>query len=591
MDDITSIKSNISALLLAAVAALQQAGRLPKDLSPQVDISNSRQPQHGDYTSNLALILAKKVGQVPRELAEQLVTKLPVSTLLTDISVAGPGFINFTVDTAVKQQIVAEVLANGEAFGCSQYGQGRKVLLEFVSANPTGPLHVGHGRHAAYGMSLANLLRAIGYQVHCEYYVNDGGRQMQILTVSIWLRYLQQLGESLPFADNGYQGDYIIDIAKTIVKQYGDRFQRQAVDVLKDLPADHHDGGDKERYIDALIQRAKAMLENDYALLAELSLTPILDDIKEDLAQFRVHFDHWFSEKALFAKGEVESAIAVLDKKKLLYQRDGATWFKSQKFGDEEDRVLIRSNGEKTYFAADTAYHFDKLQRGFGQLIDVLGADHHGYVPRIRAVIKALTANDVKLDVILVQFVTLYREGKKLKMTTRGGSYITLRQLREEIGNDAAHFFYLMSKERQHVDFDLDLAKSRSNENPVYYIQYAHARICSVFRQLKQKKITFEPAQGLKALHRLNSDYEMQLISRLNHYPELLQQAATKFEPHLLAIGLRDLANHFHSYYNSEQFLVDEDELCQARLSLIQAIKQVIVNGLALLGVSAPEQM
>ncbi|MCP4474052.1 MAG: arginine--tRNA ligase [Gammaproteobacteria bacterium] len=586
------MKTKIQALLRAAVEILQQEKVLPQAALGTIEVENSRQAQHGDYTSNLPLILAKSAGCAPRELAELIIAKLPDSTLLTKVEVAGPGFINFSVALSAKQRVIPEVLAKGEAFGCSQYGNAEKLLLEFVSANPTGPLHVGHGRHAAYGMSLANLLRAVGYSVHCEYYVNDGGRQMQILTVSIWLRYLQKLGESLPFADNGYQGDYIVDIANVIVEQYGDRFQRQAVDVLKGLPADSHDGGDKELYIDGLIQRAKAMLANDYELLAKLSLTPILDDIKEDLTQFCVYFDRWFSEKDLFASGEVEEAINTLESKKLLYQHEGAIWFKSQQFGDEKDRVLIRQNGDKTYFAADVAYHFDKLQRGFSGLIDVLGADHHGYVPRIRSVMKALTGDDKKLRVVLVQFASLYREGKKLQMSTRSGSFITLRQLREEIGNDAAHFFYIMRKERQHVDFDLDLAKSRSNENPVYYIQYAHARICSVFRQLAQKtEMKFEPTRALTVLHRLDNLHEKQLIDKLNTYPELLQQAAVQLEPHLVATWLRDLANHFHSYYNSEQFLVEESDLCQARLSLIQAVGQVIRNGLALLGVSAPEQM
>jgi len=466
------------------------------------------------------------------------------------------------------------------------------VQVEFVSANPTGPLHVGHGRGAAYGAVVADLLEAVGFDVHREYYVNDAGRQMDILATSVWLRYLELADEELLFPANGYRGDYVWDIAATLHREHGNDYRHSAAEVFDAIPADEPAGGDKELHIDALIDRTKQLLgDNRYRFVFELALNTILDDIRDDLGLFGITYQDWFSEKSLVESGAVNKAIDKLRAAGHLYEKEGAWWFKSTDLGDEKDRVVIRDNGQMTYFASDIAYHMQKLERGFDRVIDVWGADHHGYVPRVKAALEAMGEDKDRLDVLLVQFAVLYRSGEKVQMSTRSGQFVTLRELRKEVGRDAARFFYVMRKCEQHMDFDLDLAKSQSNDNPVYYVQYAHARVCSVIRQAGEKQLAVEPSAGMENLELLSEEHETVLMKQLSRYPEVVEMSALNEEPHQLTHYLRDLANDFHSYYNKSQFLVDDGKLRDARIKLILAVREVLRNGLNLIGVSAPEQM
>ncbi|HHH38575.1 MAG TPA: arginine--tRNA ligase, partial [Sedimenticola sp.] len=433
---------------------------------------------------------------------------------------------------------------------------------------------------------------AVGFSVHREYYVNDAGRQMDILATSVWLRYLELCDEELAFPANGYRGDYIWDIAATLHRDHGEAYKFAAGEVFAGLPADEPAGGDKERHIDALIARARELLgDNRYRFVFELALSTILDDIREDLELFGVHYDEWYSERTLTESGAVNRAIERLRSAGHLYEKEGALWFRSTTFGDEKDRVIERENGQTTYFASDIAYHMDKLERGFERVVDVWGADHHGYVPRVKAALEALGADPSQLDVLLVQFANLYRGGEKVQMSTRSGSFVTLRELRKEVGRDAARFFYVMRKCEQHLDFDLDLAKSQSSDNPVYYVQYAHARICSVLRQAGEKGVAVEPSSGTENLERLREAHEQNLLKRLSRYQEVVEASALNEEPHQLTQYLRELANDFHTYYNAHQFLVADAALRDARIKLILATRQVLRNGLLLLGVSAPERM
>jgi arginyl-tRNA synthetase len=586
------MKSQLTALVAAAIRTLQQDGALPAELEAPIQLERTRDASHGDYACNIALLLAKPARCNPRQLAEKIVAALPADPQVEKVEIAGPGFINFFLENAAITAVIPAILEAGTSFGRSTLGQGRKVQVEFVSANPTGPLHVGHGRGAAYGAAVADLLAAAGFEVHREYYVNDAGRQMDILAASVWLRYLELCGETLPFPANGYKGDYVWDIAAKLHRENGDTFRHAWPVIQQTLPADEADDGDKEAYIDALIGQAKNYLgETDYRFVFDTGLNYILDDIRDDLMQFGVVYEEWFSERSLTQSGAVSRAIKRLKENGHTYEKGGALWFRSSDFGDEKDRVLVRDNGQSTYFASDIAYHMDKLERGFDRVIDVWGADHHGYVPRVKAALTALGDDPSKLDVLLVQFAILYRGGEKMQMSTRSGEFVTLRQLRKEVGSDAARFFYVMRKCEQHLDFDLDLAKSQSNDNPMYYIQYAHARVCSVFRQLEEKGLDYDMMTGLANLERLTESHEQALITRLSRYPELIEAAALSHEPHQIAHYLRELANDFHTYYNAHQFLVDDAALRHARLALISATRQVIANGLGLLGASAPEAM
>jgi arginyl-tRNA synthetase len=586
------MKKRIEALLQGALDALKAQGVLDAALVPEINIERSRDAQHGDLASNLALVLAKPAKVNPRQLAEKIIALLPEDDVVTKVEIAGPGFINFFINPRAQYQIIQQIHELGSEFGRSSIGAGKKIQVEFVSANPTGPLHVGHGRGAAYGSVVADLLSAVGFDVHREYYVNDAGRQMDILAVSVWLRYLEECGEVVPFPSNGYRGEYIREIAWQIHKNFEYFYRRPAELVMEDIPADEPQGGDKEEHIDALIERAKTLLGlAQYQDVFRAGMEKILRDIKEDLQEFGVEYEEWFSERQLMEDGSVDNALKRLREAGHLYEKDGATWFASSLLGDEKDRVVVRENGQSTYFASDIAYHMQKLDRGFDQVIDIWGADHHGYVPRVKASLLALGADAAKLKVLLVQFAVLYRGKEKVQMSTRSGEFITLRQLRNEVGKDAARFYYVMRRSEQHMDFDLKLATSKTNENPVFYVQYAHARVCSVLRQLDENGWERKLLIGMENLQRLTVEHEINLVGTLSRYAEVLERSALQHEPHLLIQYLRELANEFHTYYNAHQFLVEEAELRDARLNLICAVKQVIANGLGLLRVNAPESM
>ena len=586
------MKHALEKLVAEALQRLHEDGILSEPFEGQVQITHTKNKDHGDFACNVAMQLAKLAKRNPREIAQALIERLPAMDALVKTEIAGPGFINFFIDPSAGRSVIGTVLESGEAYGRSEVGKGQRVQVEFVSANPTGPLHVGHGRGAAYGATVADLLEAIGCEVHREYYVNDAGRQMDILATSVWLRYLELAGEELIFPSNGYKGDYVWDIGATLHREHGDDYRHSIVEVYEGVPADEPEGGDKEEHIDALIAKAKHLLgDNRYRYVFELGLNTILDNIRADLEAFGVTYEEWYSERGLTESGLVNKMLERLRDSGHVYEKDGALWFKSSDFGDEKDRVVQRDNGQTTYFASDIAYHMEKLERGFDHVIDVWGADHHGYVPRVRAALKALGDDDSKLEVLLVQFANLYSHGEKMQMSTRSGEFVTLRELRQEVGADAARFFYVMRKCEQHLDFDLDLAKSQSSDNPVYYIQYAHARIHSVLRQLDEKGMSHDVAVGAQHLELLTESHEEDLINRLGRFPEVVESAALNREPHQLVHFLRDLANAFHTYYNAHQFLVEAEELRSARLNLCLAARQVLSNGLRLLGVSAPEEM
>ncbi len=556
----------------------------PDQTDVVIALERPKQASHGDFSSNLALQLAKPMRRSPRDLAAMLMAELPASPLVAKVEVAGAGFINFTLAADAKTGVVRTVLEQGEAFGRGA-DKGVSVQVEFVSANPTGPLHVGHGRGAAYGASLASVMDFAGYKVAREYYVNDAGRQMDILATSTWLRYLAFFGIEVPFPPNGYQGGYVIDMAREIRDGHEDRFAGFSV---AQVTADVCDvEADKEAHLDGLIANAKALLGEDYHWIHDFALTEQLGDCREDLEGFGVCFDKWFSEKSLFDTGLVERAVTELEKRGHIYVQDGAKWFRSSHFGDEKDRVVQRDNGLYTYFASDIAYHLNKYERGFDRIIDIWGADHHGYIPRVKGAIAALDLPPEKLEVALVQFAVLYRNGQKAAMSTRSGEFVTLRDLRKDVGNDACRFFYVLRKSDQHLDFDLDLAKSQTNENPVYYIQYAHARVCSVLAQWGGVERDLLDVD----LTRLESERELALCARLGAFPEAVQSAAADYAPHQIAFYLKDLAGEFHSWYNAERMLVDDEALMMARLALAAAIRSTLANGLALLGVSAPTSM
>ena len=575
-----NFKSHFIELLRPVLSSL-----VPSGPDIEIEFSRPKQPGHGDYSCNLAMQLAKPLRRSPRDVAASLVEALLPSPYLEKIEIAGAGFINLFLTTSVKQQFPQYVLKSGEAFGHSSIGARKKIQVEFVSANPTGPLHVGHGRGAAFGASLANVLAAAGYSVVREYYVNDAGRQMDILALSTWLRYLELNGLPIHFPGNAYQGEYVRDMARLIQKAHAGRYVH-AADLLFEGISVEADA-DAEAMLDSLIASAKKLLGQDYAYIHNFALTEQLGDCSNDLMEFGVVFDTWFSEQSLFDSGAVATTVQLLEQGNYLYEQDGAKWFRSADFGDEKDRVVQRENGQFTYFASDIAYHLNKFARGFERVIDVWGADHHGYIARVKGALRAMALDPARLQVALVQFAVLYRDGKKAPMSTRAGEFVTLRELRQEVGNDAARFFYVLRKSDQHLDFDLDLAKSQSTDNPVYYVQYAHARVCSVLEQWGEDAAPLVGAD----MSPLTSVVELSLLQKLIDYPEMVEAAARELSPHLIAFYLRELAGEFHSYYNSTRFLVPELPLRLARLGLVAAIRQVLSNGLKLLGVSAPAKM
>jgi len=544
-----------------------------------LSIERPANPEHGDYASNIALQLSKRLRRNPRQIAEEIAKAsapaLAATGLFEPLTVAGAGFLNIRVKPEAKLEVIRQVLEHGKDYGRVKTEKEESIQIEFVSANPTGPLHVGHGRGAAYGDSLAKLLEFAGARVTREFYVNDAGRQMDILALSVWLRYLQMRNMDVPFPEEGYRGDYVRDIAARLA----DENLAGKADFSGVLP-------DADAEIDRLIDLAKRTLGDGWKRVHRFALDAMLADQREDLAAFRVSFDHWSSEQALHDKGLIDKALRLLQARGHLFEQGGALWFRSSAFGDVKDRVVRRENGQYTYFASDIAYHLDKFERGFDRVIDVWGADHHGYVPRVKGALEAFGLDPGRLEIALVQFAVLYRNGEKVAMGKRSGEFVTLRELREEVGNDAARFFYVLRKSDQHLDFDLDLAKSESSDNPVYYVQYAHARVCSVFAQIEgwdfPKNLSLEP---------LKSDRELLLAQRLAEFPELILTAARERSPHSLAFYLRELAAEFHSYYNDERILVDDETLRSARLALSAAVRQTLANGLSLLGVSAPEKM
>ncbi|MBL1141944.1 MAG: arginine--tRNA ligase [Proteobacteria bacterium] len=581
------MKKQVQELIAQSLKSLESKEILPTTEQINITVENSRDSAHGDFATNIAMVLAKVAKTNPRQLAQNIIEYLPESDILEKTEIAGPGFINFFLKQNTHQSVIIDILDKGDNYGDSNIGNNTPTLVEFVSANPTGPLHIGHGRGAAYGAVVANLLKKAGYDVSCEYYVNDAGRQMDILAVSVWLRYLQHCGQDISFPENGYKGDYINDIAIALHLEHADKF----VTVPEKLLSLYNEE-DAELKIDMLIKYCTEELgKENYRLVFDAGLNHILETIKTDLVNFGVKFDTWFSERSLVDDDIVTTCITKLIENDWVYEKDGAQWFRSSKLGDEKDRVLIRENGQATYFASDIAYHLSKVERGFEKIIDIWGADHHGYIARVKASMQALGLAPEKLEILLVQFATLYRGKERLQMSTRSGEFITLEELQNEVGKDATRFFYIMRKSEQHLDFDMELAKSQSNDNPVYYIQYAHARICSVFRQIPEKGYTYKQEEALKDLSVLTEPQEIKLLSVLARYPEVIENAAQAYEPHQLVYYLKDLANDFHSYYNTSQFLIDNNEIRNARLVLIVAIKQVIKNTLSLIGVSSPEEM
>jgi arginyl-tRNA synthetase len=568
----------------ALVLAEALAKAWPQATAASVVLDRTKDRQHGDYACNVALQLARVLKRKPREIAEAVVAALPASPLIEKAEVAGAGFINLFLKLSFKQALVGQILAEGAAYGRSALGRRKKIQIEFVSANPTGPLHVGHGRGAAYGASLANVLDAAGFDVAREYYVNDAGRQMDILALSTWLRYLELGGSGIDFPSNAYRGDYVHAMARALHDAKGTHYTRAAGELLSGLP---DAAADPEAHLDALIARAKTLLARDYDEIHAYVLERQLADCREDLTQFGVVFDTWYSERSLYDSGRVNDVMARLSASGHVFEKDGAKWFRATQFGDEKDRVVQRENGQYTYFASDIAYHLDKFERHFDLLIDVWGADHHGYIARVKGAIEALGLPKDQLTVALVQFAVLYRGGEKVSMSTRAGEFVTLRELREEVGNDAARLFYVLRKSDQHLDFDLDLAKSQTNDNPVYYIQYAHARVCSVHEQWGGDASSLAQADTSM----LTGEHERALLERLMAYPEAVEVAARDLSPHLIAFYLKELAADFHSYYNATRILIDEESVKLARLALVTASRHVLRNGLTLLGVSAPEKM
>lgn len=545
------------AIAKAAVKA-QEDGVFTAQALPEIFLEVPPQKEFGDYATNFAMQTARAAKTNPRVIAQGIVDRLQ-EAWLDRAEIAGPGFINFYLKPVWMYDMLAEILAKGEAYGNTEFGQGTPIQVEYVSANPTGPLHVGHGRGAAMGSALVNLLRAAGYQVSSEYYINDAGNQIDNLAASVNARYLELLGQTVEFPEDGYHGQDIVETARRIV----------------------------ERDKDAYLHKSE---EERLAIFKELALKEKLAALKEDLAAFNVHFDVWFSERTLHQSGAIEDACKKLQSNGYMYEQDGALWLKSTAYGDDKDRVVIRDNGVPTYLAADIAYHKDKMERGFEKLINIWGADHHGYICRVKAALGALGYKPEQLEVLILQMVSLYRNGQLVKMSKRTGQSVTLSELIEEVGTDAARFFFILRSIDSQLDFDLDLATSRSNENPVYYIQYAHARICSIFRQADEAGLTVKAEESVD-LATLTSEWETDLIKKLGEYPEEVSAAAGERAPHRIARYVHELAGMFHTFYNQCRIIGVERDVQLARLSLVKAVQGVLRHGLSILGVSAPERM
>ncbi len=554
------MKSRLLALICSSVRKCVENGLIPPVDTSRIEVEVPANPDHGDYATNAAMALAREAKQNPRKIAEALQRHFhDPEGLVASISIAGPGFMNFVISNRFWLQILQDILEAGADFGRLSVGRGKKVQVEFVSANPTGPLHIGHARGAVVGDALSNLLQTAGFAVSKEYYINDAGNQMNNLGRSVLCRYRELLGETIAFPENGYRGDYIKDIASEIVKKDGKRY----------LTANE----------DETIQAFNALAGGI-----------ILEEIKQDLKDFGVVFDEYFSEKTLYENNGVLSLLDQLRKQGFIYSDGETLWFKTTDFGDEKDRVVIRKNGDPTYFAADIAYHQNKFSRGFDLLVDIWGADHHGYMARLWAAVQALGHNKDDLRIVLVQLVNLLRAGEPVAMSTRSGEFVTLREVLDEVGKDAARYNFLMRRSDSHLDFDLEVAKKQSNENPVYYVQYAHARICSIMRMAAERGVQLpDPRQTDTSL--LSEPEERTLIKMMARYPEMLEGAVLSLEVHRLTFYLNELAGLLHGYYNKYKVITDDAGLTAARLVLMQAVRVVLANALCILGVDAPEKM
>lgn len=554
------MRSGAVEIIRAALDSAVKEGVIKGERLPEIIIERPKKDEFGDFSTNIAMLLAPLEKKAPREIAALLVGRIASDTLVEKCEVAGPGFINIFLKKSYWLSILERIISKGADFGKSALGQGKRVQVEFVSANPTGPLHIGHGRGAAVGDSLANILKAAGFEVTKEYYINDVGRQMEVLGRSVFLRYKELLGEKIEMPEEAYKGEYIKDIARDFILKFGDKYK----------------GSSEGEAI---------------PVFSAFSGAAMLDRIRKDLKDFRIEFDAWYSEKSLHEKGLVTATIEELKKRGHIYEAEGALWFRTTEFGDDKDRVLIKADGSMTYFSSDIAYHRDKVERGFSTLVDVWGADHHGYEARVRALIKALGYDDSVLKVIFIQLVALLRKGVPVPMGKREGEFVTLRQVMEEVGADACRFFFLMRRSDAHLDFDLELAKSQAPENPVYYVQYCHARIHSIIGFAKEKGIEPPASFDLKLLARLDQKEETDIIKHLGSFEEVVERGAEAMEPHRITFYLMELAGLFHPYYNKNRVVTEDRELTDARLLLCGAVATVAANGLSLLGVSAPVKM
>ena len=592
------MKTEILAGLTTALQAVARAQKIEEgQLTLPLELGRCKNPAHGDYTSNVAMQYAKTFQMNPRQFAEALIAALPAHPGIASVEIAGPGFINIRLASGSDSAVLETIVREGTAYGRHQAEHPQKILLEFVSANPTGPLHVGHGRGAAYGATLANILRANGHRVDNEYYVNDAGRQMDILALSVYWRYMQICGSDRTLPQGIYQGDYVVDIAREHYARYGNKHYRAPETWVPAHPAEWSeaaiDNGERDTWIDAAIAALKNTLgETDYRAVFDAGLDAEVADIRADLQEFGVTFDRWYSERALFTDGRIHEMLDVLRARGYLYEKDGAQWFRASDFGDEKDRVVVRENGITTYFASDIAYHYDKYQRGYDRMIDIFGADHHGYMARVRASLAALGLAPEKLDITLVQFAVLYKDGAKMQMSTRSGQFVTLRDLRAQVGSDAARFFYVMRKPEQHLDFDLDLATSHSKDNPYYYVQYAHARTSRVLERAQEEGFPFDAQTALAQREHLTEPEEKTLLRELARYPDTIAAAGAQMAGHLIVNYLKDLAGAWHQYYDAgHKVLHDDAVLRDARLLLTHAVRQVLRNGLDIIGVAARERM
>ena len=554
------VKKGVNEIIRRAMARAQERGELAEGVLPPLIVEYPKDERHGDYTTNVAMTMASQTGKPPRAIAETIVRFIEdAEGIIERVEVAGPGFINFFLKEAYWHYFLREADQQGKRYGEGELGKGKRALVEFLSANPTGPLHIGHGRIAAFGDSLANLLEKVGYEVEREYYVNDRGTQMQLLGQSVYSRYAEEGGRKVAFPPDGYQGAYIKGIAHAIKKEAGDKYL---------VPAD-------EVVINALGEKAAQI---------------ILEWIKEDLERFRVRFDRWYREKDLYDSGLVPRLLDELRGKGYLYEDQGALWFKSTLFGDEKDRVVIRGNDATTYFASDIAYHKDKYDRGYDLLIDIWGADHHGYIPRMEAVIQALGYNRSTFKVILMQLVNLLRSGKQVSMSTRTGEFISLKEVIQEVGVDACRFFFMLRRAESPLDFDLELAKKEGTENPVYYVQYVHARVSSIFKKAAANEVEIPTFDNVD-IALLSLPEERLLAKRVAIFPEFVEGMALALEPHRVTSYLQDVAGIFHSYYNKHRIISDDKEMTKSRILLIKVIQGVVRSALGLLGIAAPTEM